>query len=131
MWVEVCDSLGACTPGSTTLVPVAPGEARTVDALVEDVRAHVRRCELTSLRRLAATAVVSYTVSILNIVILKILASIFRVNKKRAVTFPIKQCYCIIPIRYFQNRMIFCILLVLRRIKNLLAVALQLLRCSR
>ncbi|XP_035449617.1 uncharacterized protein LOC118275670 [Spodoptera frugiperda] len=61
VWVEVCDSLGACTPGSTTLVPVAPGEARTVDALVEDVRAHVRRCELTSLRRLAATAVVSYT----------------------------------------------------------------------
>ncbi|KAH9629637.1 hypothetical protein HF086_003107 [Spodoptera exigua] len=61
VWVEVCDSLGACTPGSTTLVPVAPGEARTIDALIEDVRAHVRRCELTLLRRLAATAVVSYT----------------------------------------------------------------------
>ncbi|KAJ8723936.1 hypothetical protein PYW07_007916 [Mythimna separata] len=59
--VEVCDSLGACTIGASSIVPIAPGVARTVEALLEDVRAHVRRCELLALRRLAACAIVTYT----------------------------------------------------------------------
>ena len=59
----MCDSLGACSTGDSTMVTVAPGEARTIEALLEDTRAHVRRCELMALRRLAASAVVTYTVS--------------------------------------------------------------------
>ncbi|KAJ8714012.1 hypothetical protein PYW08_007632 [Mythimna loreyi] len=61
VWVEVCDSLGACTIGASSIVPIAPGVARTVEALLEDVRANVRRCELMALRRLAACAIVTYT----------------------------------------------------------------------
>nr|XP_049704755.1 uncharacterized protein LOC110373458 [Helicoverpa armigera] len=61
VWVEVCDSLGACTTSGTTLVPMLPGKARTVDTVLEDARAHLRRCELMMLRRLAAAAVVTYT----------------------------------------------------------------------
>lgn len=64
MWVEVCDSLGACSSGPKSIVPMAKGTARTLEALLEDARAHVRRCELMMLRRLAASAVVTYTVSI-------------------------------------------------------------------
>lgn len=61
--MEVCDSLGACSIGASSIVPVAPGEARTVEALLEDARAFVRRCEFMALRRLAASSLVTYTVS--------------------------------------------------------------------
>ncbi|KAL0819669.1 hypothetical protein ABMA28_007735 [Loxostege sticticalis] len=61
VWVRVCDALGACSEGSPTTVVLSAGTARTVDALIEDVQAHVRRCELIPLTRIAQSAIVTYT----------------------------------------------------------------------
>ncbi|CAD0203900.1 unnamed protein product [Chrysodeixis includens] len=61
VWVEICDSLGACSSGNSTVVSVSEGEARTVDTLILDAQAHLRRCELLSFQRLAKTALVTYS----------------------------------------------------------------------
>lgn len=39
------------------------GEARTVDTLILDTQAYLRRCELMMLQRLTKTALVTYSVS--------------------------------------------------------------------
>lgn len=63
MWSEVCDSLGACTVSPPTLVEISPGETRTIDALIEDARALVLRCEIGWLQRLSVSTIVTYAVS--------------------------------------------------------------------
>ncbi|CAB3249121.1 unnamed protein product [Arctia plantaginis] len=60
IWVEVCDSLRACAFGPPRLIHLAPGDARTLDALIEDLQALVLRCEIGLLKRLVSSAIITY-----------------------------------------------------------------------
>ncbi|KAI5643092.1 REJ domain-containing protein [Phthorimaea operculella] len=61
VWVQVCDSLGACSTGEPTTVVLNPGEGSTVDLIIEEVKGHSRRCEMEELNRDAVAAMVTYT----------------------------------------------------------------------
>lgn len=67
IWVEVCDSLRACAVGPPTLIRLAPGDARTIDALIEDLQLYVLRCEIVLLKRLVTSAIFTYTVRTFNL----------------------------------------------------------------
>ncbi|CAG9789298.1 unnamed protein product [Diatraea saccharalis] len=40
IWVEVCDSFGACSKSNVNKVFLNPGEGKTLDTLLEDIYAH-------------------------------------------------------------------------------------------
>ncbi|XP_028158938.1 uncharacterized protein LOC114351806 [Ostrinia furnacalis] len=63
VWVQVCDAFGACSDGDPTTLVLAPGSARTVDALIDVTQAHIRRCEIIPLARILQSAIVTYNVS--------------------------------------------------------------------
>ncbi|KAM3956537.1 uncharacterized protein ACR2FA_009445 [Aphomia sociella] len=60
VWVKVCDSLGACSNSEAKLLHQSKGTGRTISTLIKDVRAHVDRCEMLSLRRVAVSAIETY-----------------------------------------------------------------------
>ncbi|XP_049877650.1 uncharacterized protein LOC126374919 isoform X2 [Pectinophora gossypiella] len=60
IWVEVCDSLGACSTGEPTTVLLSPGHGSTIDMLSEDARGFIRRCELKQLQTVTIGAIVTY-----------------------------------------------------------------------
>ncbi|XP_073950924.1 uncharacterized protein [Choristoneura fumiferana] len=60
VWVEVCDVLGACARSASKVVPLSPGDGATIAVLLEDTHAHIRRCELEQLQRIAVAAVTTY-----------------------------------------------------------------------
>ncbi|CAH0400487.1 unnamed protein product [Chilo suppressalis] len=60
VWVEVCDAFGACSKSNVNKIVLSPGEGRTLETLLQDASAHVRRCELDLLRRVAMSALVTY-----------------------------------------------------------------------
>ncbi|CAB3245847.1 unnamed protein product [Arctia plantaginis] len=60
IWVEVCDSLRTCAFGPPSIIYLAPGDARTLDALIEDLQALVLRCEIGLLKRLVSSAIITY-----------------------------------------------------------------------
>ncbi|XP_059053383.1 uncharacterized protein LOC131847751 [Achroia grisella] len=60
VWVEVCDSLGACSSSNELTIYLSPGTARTIPTLINDVRAHVSRCEMLMLQRVAVSAIETY-----------------------------------------------------------------------
>ncbi|KAL4706361.1 hypothetical protein ACJJTC_016655 [Scirpophaga incertulas] len=61
VWVEVCDALGACSISRNHTIFLSPGSERTVNTLITDASAHARRCELDSLRRVALSAIITYS----------------------------------------------------------------------
>ncbi|XP_063627930.1 uncharacterized protein LOC134799458 [Cydia splendana] len=60
VWVEVCDVLGACSHSATKVVDLLTGDGASVDELLQDVNAHIRRCELMQLQRVSVAAIVTY-----------------------------------------------------------------------
>ncbi|XP_048486229.1 uncharacterized protein LOC105382408 [Plutella xylostella] len=60
VWVEVCDARDACQRGPSSLVQLSPGQGRTVSALIESARGHLRRCEVMMLQRTAVAGLVTY-----------------------------------------------------------------------
>ncbi|XP_061728256.1 uncharacterized protein LOC133533307 [Cydia pomonella] len=64
VWVEVCDVLGACSRSVSKVVHLLTGDGASVDELLQDVHAHIRRCELLQLQRVSVAAIVTYEVSL-------------------------------------------------------------------
>lgn len=68
IWIEVCDSLGACTQSEEMLVPVAFAGI-SPEKLAEAALGHLKRCELMELERLFMTSLLSLKVIFINILV--------------------------------------------------------------